>query len=323
LTIGQAAFDGLSGADGQALGAFRRRADFNDARFTIADGPLAGEWRLSGEPKFNPATGQFRGYVGAARRELPHEQFVKPAGGSSLPEWGALSASGARQLIHELRTPLSAIYAYAEMIEGQLVGPVSSEYRDIARRIIADAKELVATFDDLDLAGRVARGEARNSGEMIDLAALLHPIIQRFRHADGPHGQRIQMEAPETLPPIKGDRDQLERMLSHLVRGGHVALGQDEPMSVRLRYLPVTHMCSIVINRPQALAGMSEDMLLDHGPSVDEALSIVPPLGLAFTLRLVRGIATRTGGQFLISPETFELILPAAVERQPGQEQGL
>lgn len=337
LTIGAPALDGLSGADGQALGAYRRRAAFRDARFAIPNGALAGEWRISGEPRFDRASGLFRGYSASARRELAHEQLVRPgsaidevAGGEAevrrVPsasgggfDWTGLSAAGARQLIHELRTPLSAIYAYAEMIEGQLVGPVSSEYREIAAQIIADARELVGTFDDLDMAGRIARNEDRGGDDLIDLVGQLRAIVQRFASA-GSH--RITLETINGLPPVAGDREQIERMLTHLVRAGYAALDADEPLVVRLRHLPVTGTLSVSIQRPAALRDCSESALLDHSSPIDQMLPDAPPLGLAFALRLVRGIAGRMGGQLLLSADAFELMLPAATRGESEREQG-
>jgi len=325
LTIGAAALDGLSGADGQALGAFRRRAAFRDARFAIADGLLAGQWRISGEPRFDRASGLFQGYVASARRELAHEQILRVGAGADAEpaaatadgamDWSGLSAAGARQLIHELRTPLSAIYAYAEMIEGQLVGPVSADYREIAGQILADARELVATFDDLDLAGRIARNEARSPGDPIDITAQLRTIVQRFAQS-GSH--RIRLETGPGLPAVTGDREQIERMLVHLVRAGYAALDEDEPLVVQMRHLPVTGTLSVAIQRPRALREQSEATLLDHSSPIDQMLSDAPPLGLAFALRLVRGIAGRMGGQLLVSADAFELMLPAA-----GQVEGV
>jgi len=375
LTVGAPAFDALSGADGQALGAYRRRAAFRDARFAIANGTLAGEWRISAEPRFDRASGLFRGYSGSARRELAHEKMVRAGGiggdfavavgegrsgvgpsvggsgvarsggggtsgsfeignviqaahevssvmasaGSGGIDWSGLSASGARQLIHELRTPLSAIYAYAEMIEGQLVGPVSSEYRGIATQIISDARELVATFDDLDLAGQIARNEERGGADVIDLASQLRVIVLRFSQSGG---HRITLETVDELPSVSGDREQIERMLTHLVRAGYTALGDEEPLLVRMRFLPVTGTISVAIRRPAALRDHSETMLLDHASPIDHMFNDAPPLGLAFALRLVRGIAGRMGGQLLLSEDAFELILPAVTQGESGRERG-
>jgi signal transduction histidine kinase len=317
LTIGQAALDGLSGADGQALGACRRRAAFRDARFAIAGGVLAGNWRISGEPRFDRASGLFRGYVGTARRELAHEEMVRST--SEPTDWGSMSAAAARQLIHELRTPLSAIYAYAEMIEGQLVGPVSAEYRELAGKILEDARMLASTFDDLDLAGQLAREEDRHAPTMIDIVGQLRAIVQRYLQSGS---NCVVLEASNAMPAVWGDREQLERMFTHLVRAGFAALEPGETLVVRLRHLPVTGTLSVAIDRPAALRGLDEASLLDHGSSIDQGFHDGPPLGLAFTLRLVRSLAGRSGGQLLFSPDLFELVLPCESQGDKGRERG-
>lgn len=308
LSIGTAASDSRYGADGLALGAFRRRAAFEKARFTIGAGLLAGVWRISATPRFDPATGRFLSYVGSARRERADEALVK-ANREREPEgWAGLSAAGTRELVHELRTPLNAIHGYAEMIEAQLVGPVSSEYRNMARQILTDARALVETFDDLDLASRIERGDDDGATERIELAALLRTVAGRFE----PEGHaRIDIAADRDLAMIAGDRVQLERMFAHLIRVGYGALADDEHLAIRLES-GGPRSVELVMRRPVALSNLAEEALLDHGDELDRALSPAPPLGLAFTLRLVRGIAAHLGGSLRILPQSFVLTLPMA-----------
>lgn len=316
LSIGTPASDGRHGADGRALGAFRHRAAFQDARFTIAEGLLAGEWRLSATPRFDPATGRFLDYVGEARRELPHEALVKVSGSAS-PGWAGLSAASTRQLIHELRTPLNAIQGYAEMIEAQLVGPVSSDYRAMAGQILADARTLLATFDDLDLASRIERGDHRTASEPVDLPALAHALVAGFGQ-DG--AARIVVAAGADLPAIATDRAQVERMLAHLVRAGCAALGDGEQLAVTLLPGAVPDMVEIAIRRPAALAGLPDTVLFEHDSGIESQFHDAPQLGLAFTFKLVHGIAGHLGGHFEVTPHSFRLILP--VQAAAREEQG-
>ena len=318
LGIGAPASDGRHGADGRALGAFRRRAAFADARFTIAEGLLAGEWRLSATPRFDPATGRFLDYVGEARRELPHEALVKVNGGASSG-WAGLSAASTRQLIHELRTPLNAIQGYAEMIEAQLVGPVSSDYRDMARQILADARALLATFDDLDLASRIERGDHRAASEPVDLPALVHGIVAGFGE-DGP--ARIAVAAGDDLPAIASDRAQVERMLAHLIRAGRAALGEGERLAVTLVPGAAPETVEIAVRRPAALATLPDAALFEHDSAIERELGDAPQLGLAFTLRLVRGIAGGLGGHFEVTPHSFRLTLPVRAAAREEQGRG-
>jgi signal transduction histidine kinase len=316
LSIGHVASDSRHGADGLALGAFRRRAAFEKARFTIGAGMLAGAWRISGTPRFDRATGRFLNYIGSARRERPDEALVKasrePAG------WGGLSAAGTRELVHELRTPLNAIHGYAEMIEAELVGPVSSEYRDMARQILTDARTLVETFDDLDLASRIERGDEHGAPERIDLAALMQGIAGAFEQDR--RARRIDITADRDLAMIGCDRLQLERMLGHLIRAGYGALTDGERLAIRLAPGVAPQSVEIMMRRPMALCNLPEDVLLDHGDQLDRTLSPAPPLGLAFTLKLVRGIAAHLGGYLEMTPHSSPLNLrvPAATPGKQG-----
>ncbi|MEO7276739.1 MAG: hypothetical protein ABIW33_01795, partial [Sphingomicrobium sp.] len=56
--------------DDDVVRAFSRRAPFRDAVLSVAGtGPIAGEWRISGLPAFEPSGGRFAGYRGIALRE--------------------------------------------------------------------------------------------------------------------------------------------------------------------------------------------------------------------------------------------------------------
>ena len=144
---------GHQGVDGQAAGAFEKRAPFRDARLRVAgSGPAAGDWRISGVPYFDAAQGSFQGYRGTARRPRLDEVARDPAAGVFGTEFPADSL---RQLIHELRTPLNAIIGFAEMIEGQYMGPAAAGYRDRAADIMGQARGLLGAVDDLDTAARL------------------------------------------------------------------------------------------------------------------------------------------------------------------------
>lgn len=326
LTIGQAVADGRSGADGHALGAFRRRAAIRDARFTVDAGQLSGTWRVTAEPCFDQRTGRFQGYTGTARREFVHEQIVHEADDNrwsdagpapSTSGWAGMSAAAARQLVHELRTPLNAIQGYAEMIAEQLAGPVSDEYRAMAATILSDARELLSTFEDLDMASRLARGDVTITASQVDAGAMVRMAADRFGQ-DGLH--------PIDLVIAKGDLNALvdpkhaERMITHLFRVCYAALGDNEEFAARLEQHSELNIVRLSIGRPACLLGQSEQQLFDQQREEDMRGEHTPPLGLAFTLRLVRGLVRRTGGQLHIRDHQFDLDLPC--RNVPREEQG-
>ncbi len=126
----------------------RSRQMFGDAQVTFADeGIAAGGWRMSGTPVFDDVSGRFQGYRGVACRDMPVECH---SGLETLPP------DMVRQFVHELRTPLNAIIGFADMIDGQHLGPAEPAHRARAAAIADEATKILRAVEQLD---RHARGE--------------------------------------------------------------------------------------------------------------------------------------------------------------------
>ena len=316
---------GHHGVDGQAAGAFERRSPFRDARFSVAGaGPSAGDWRISGVPFFNLATGAFLGYRGTARRprldEVARAQAADaPAGlfGTGLP------ADSLLQLSHELRTPLNAIVGFAEMIDGQYMGPAGAGYRSRAADIMAHASRLLAAVDDLDTAARIETSRLPLDPEAIDAAALLRRLHDAYEAVAAERRARIELQVAPGLPPVKAEPAALERMFTRLL-GAAIGLAREgETISAGMAAAPLggRSMLCFAIDRPKAIAGLEEAAMLDPGYSPEGDWPGAPALGLGFALRLVRNLADAMGGGLIIDSERFSLYLPPfqAAERSSGQ----
>ena len=308
LSLGEAAMDGGSGPDGHVAGAFARRSGFRNGRFTIVGGAMAGEWRMSATPFFDPRSGRFQGYRGQARRPYLHEVAIQPAPMAMT----GLSADSLRQLVHELRTPLNAILGFAEIIEQELFGPAGEGYRDMAGKIAVDARHLLTAFDDLDLAARVSRGEEDVEPRLIDPRHLVSQVAVRFREQSGIASIDVAI-APD-LPPVLIDPVQGERMVQYLFRTLISVAPAGEAVTGACWYRPDMGDGCIVLalDRPSSLTGLDEEQLLDPGHGVDGDWVDGPLLGLGFSLRLIRSLASSCGGTLEIEAGRVVLALPAA-----------
>ncbi len=91
----------------------------------------------------------------------------------------AADAEALRETIHEIKTPLNAIIGFAEIIDGQYLGPAHRNYRHRAAEIVAQARTLLAAIEDLDFAARLqARGPG--DGAATDLADVLPPLAEEL-----------------------------------------------------------------------------------------------------------------------------------------------
>ena len=324
-TIASIAGPGLHGVDGQAAGAFEKRAPFRDARFIVAGvGPAAGDWRISGVPFFHSRTGSFLGFRGSARRPRVDEVARPDPAPSVDGVFGTnLPADSLRQLVHELRTPLNAIIGFAEMIDGQYMGPAGARYRARAVEIMEQASRLLSAVDDLDTAARIETQRLSLNESSVDAVALLCRLHDAYERVAGQRGARIAIEIMRDLPPAKAELGAAERMFARMLAGtiGLAQEGETITASMRLGQLGGATMLCLSIDRPRAIDGLDEAALLDPGYSPEGDWPGAPALGLGFSLRLVRNLAEAMGGGLEVAPDRFSLYLPPleAPERSTGQ----
>jgi hypothetical protein len=326
-SIAATAERGQYGVDGQAAGAFEKRAPFRDARFSVPGGGAAsGDWRISGVPFFEPGQGHFLGYRGSARR--PRVDEVARSEAASAPASSGLFGTdlppdALRQLIHELRTPLNAIIGFAEMIEGQYMGPAASGYRSRAGSIMEQARGLLSAVDDLDTAARIETSRLQLAESSVDAVALLCRLHDAYERVAQQRGSRISIEIERDLPPARVELGAAERMFARMLAATIGLAGEGETIAATMTVgqLAGRRMLCLSIDRPRAIAGLDERALLDPGYSPDGDWPGAPALGLGFALRLVRNLAEAVGGALSVGETRFVLYLPALepVERSTGQ----
>lgn len=298
--------------DSQMVRAFRRQGAFRDCRLTIAEGPLAGCWLVDGDPLFDQRNGRFTGYRGSARRaeELDLTPFVAAA-----EEEGISNAASMRQLIHELRSPLSGVMGFAELIENQLLGPVSDRYRVMAENIVKDVHGIVDILEDLDLANRSDRLSMPSGAGGSDAVRMMANAVEQFGRDENGR-PRIILEAAADLPVADIAPVIADRMITHFVRSLAGCVG---PESLQARCRQSGEQLLIEIDRPLAMAGLSDEQLFDSGCDHVLENADAPVLGVGFALRLVRRLAQANHGRLMVLADRFALSLPLLEMEMPKE----
>ena len=280
--------------DQEVVRAFTVRAPFRDAELTVAgDGLISGQWKISGVPAFDPADGRFRGYRGVALREQEER------GGAAEAVEALADPDSLRELVHEIKTPLNAIIGFAEIIEGQYLGPADRRYRDRAQEIVRRARLLLTAIDDLDFAAKVhSSGEgAHDRVNLADLVGRMMPALAELATAarvelEGPRAARDSAAATE---PELADR-LIFRMCGALI-------DQAEPGErLRIAIERAGERWRVSMTRPARLAALPEEQLL--GGEAD--------LERGFSLRLVQGLARIAGAELTAPKGTISLLFPRA-----------
>lgn len=287
-----------------ATRAFRQRERLIDAPLILdREGALGGEWRIAATPLFDPVTGQFIGYQGAARRPRL-EQWVAQAAEKGNVE-------GLRRLVHELRTPTNAIAGFSELIETQLLGPVAPPYRERAGAIRLLAADLVTTIEDLDLAARMEARALELRPEVVALGPLLERTSADLQPLAVARGCTLEVAAVDKALSIACDERAAERLLIRLI-GTLVSAAQSGEAVLVSASIGAAAEAVIAVTAPRILADMPEERLLNLDSEGEAQAPGAPLLGTGFALRLVRNLALQLGGRLTITPDRMTVALPSA-----------
>jgi signal transduction histidine kinase len=292
------------GAPRELVRAFADRLPFDDAPLSFPAPALEGEWRLSGIPAFSPSDGRFLGYRGVARRDGEGAAAHQPpaAPGRAV----RADAEALRETIHEIKTPLNAIIGFAEIIDGQYLGPAHRNYRSRAAEIVTQARLLLSAIEDLDFAARI-NAAAPEDRESIDLGEIIPPLAEELAERGGARGVDVRLTPVPARSTCLLQRDLAQRLLRRLLTAVIDAASAGE--AVRIEVERVKAGVAISVSRPMATAQLSDSQLFDPSFSTS-AEGEDSRLGLGFALRLVRGLAKLAGGDLRVSASDFVLTLP-------------
>jgi hypothetical protein len=309
--IAEPAFDAGPGPDAYGAAAFRQKMPLENARMRLCGTPaIAGDWRINAAPFFEPASGRFKGYRGILRR--PNLAEV-----AHIPEGDTHDAENIQQLIHELRTPLSAIIGFSEIIEHQLFGPVTKEYRTIAGNILHDAQRLLSGFDDLSTAAKIETGTYVTQVGSTDCDWLALRLEERLRELSDVLHVTLNLVHAHPVRPFALDNHMAERLFSRLLSAVIIGCEAGETLDGRFRTEPGLNAVNrFVLSLPKKLADMDESELFGSGPTDDS--HDAPLLGLGFSLRLVRSLARNVGGDLRFYNQALIVSLPAVSDGRTG-----
>ncbi|MEL6486328.1 MAG: histidine kinase dimerization/phospho-acceptor domain-containing protein, partial [Pseudomonadota bacterium] len=259
---------------------------------------IAGEWSVDAEPRFTEE-GHFTGYVGRFRRPESDD----PDGA----EGPAREADRIRQLLHELRTPVTAVQGYAEVIQQQLFGPAPHEYRALAATIAVDAARILAGFEELDRLSRLEMGTASIEAGESDLAALVQRTGAQLSQVLEPRMAGITVEAGADGPVCANlASEEAELLIWRIMATLGAGCSAGETLNVLL--LAEGARARLICDLPRELLA-SEDIFSAQVKPSETAIN-AGVFGAGFALRLARAEARAAGGDLAQKADRLTLTIP-------------
>lgn len=117
---------------------------------------------------------------------------------------------------HELKTPLTAISGYAELIENHLTEPGQEEH--IARQIRSNAERLLSLINDIIRLSELDHPELARQMEPLDLCEAARKCCENQQIAAEQKGVALRCEGDGVPVVVTADRTLLNELMDNLIR---------------------------------------------------------------------------------------------------------
>ena len=215
---------------------------------------------------------------------------------------------------HELKTPITALSGYLEMLEDEKNEEVRAEFLKDMRSQTDRLHQLARTLLDLS---RLDANAVTFRTEEVDLEEILYGLRRDFGYTGRPVNVRVE----EEVPPVETDPTQLHRMLAILV--DNALKYSDDGSSVDLELFRDDGHA--VVNVTDRGCGIPETEIPHIFDRFYRAQGSSRADGTGLGLALAREITDHLGGEIRVKSEpdagsTFSVVLPLAEDSPDGRQ---
>jgi two-component system sensor histidine kinase/response regulator len=137
-----------------------------------------------------------------------------------VSELSQLKANFIANISHELRSPLTHIKGYIELLISESLGPLTEEQRHALRVSQQSTAKLEGLIEDLIMVSLASRGELSLKLEDIDIRRIASLAVKSFMESAQTRGINLRAEIGEDVPAVQGDAQKIGWVLSQLIDNG-------------------------------------------------------------------------------------------------------
>jgi signal transduction histidine kinase len=140
-----------------------------------------------------------------------------------LAEGATLQGEMVASLVHELRTPMTSIAGYTDLLLGEKTGILGESQRQFLLRVEANIARMEGLLNDLVKATDVDAGQIELVPEPVDLIEIIETVLDSLSARLEEKALHVQSNLDSDLPPVHTDRDSLYQVVLNLVSNAALA----------------------------------------------------------------------------------------------------
>jgi len=219
------------------------------------------------------------------------------------------------QLSQEVRTPLTGILGYAELLQDKRVGPLSTRQQQYMQNIYGSAQHILKLANDLLELAQDDVGRRTFFAEEFSPLAVLEEVSALMAPQAENKGITFSVQGEPRLPPMRGDLHQFRQILLNLVSNALKFTADRGEVTVAARLRDPGTLAVSVRDNGIGIRPEDRQRIFDpFGRGQNAVASRIPGVGLGLTL--AKRLVELQGGEISVESEgenrgsTFTFTLP-------------
>jgi len=216
---------------------------------------------------------------------------------------------------HELRTPMTSIRGYADMLLQGMCGPLTPQQEQFITTMRSNVVRMQILVSDLQDISRIETGHMRLELRTVHLSEALRDALQATQAQIEARSQQLTVKIPEDLPKVRADPARLGQILINLLSNAYKYTPEGGHIQVRAWQQDSFVHCAVsdtgIGISPDEQARLFTKFFRSENPVVRE----MPGTGLG--LCIVKSLVELQGGRITVESEpgkgtTFSFTVPVA-----------
>lgn len=226
-----------------------------------------------------------------------------------LKELDQIKSDFVSTVSHDLRSPLTAILGYVELI--QRVGSVNAQQKEFIHRVEASVQNITALINDLLDLGRIEAGfDSRK--EIVPLLAIIQFTVDGYLNRVKDKDLSLDLDLPSELPPVLGNPVRLRQMMANLMGNAIKYTPSGGRIAIRARSEGGQIIIQVSDNGP-GIPASDQPYIFDKFYRASNVEGDTPGTGLG--LAIVKSIIENHQGRIWVDSSpglgtTFTIVLP-------------
>jgi signal transduction histidine kinase len=164
-----------------------------------------------------------------------------------LKELDSLKSAFLANVSHELKTPMSSIVGYTDLLLDKIDGPLNEEQEKSLKKVAVHSKHLLQLINSLLDIAKMESGELKLEVRELNLESLIDAATMTFDSLIKKKGLTLNIHIEKNLPFIYGDEDKIIQILTNLLsnaikfthKGGITISAKTSAINIKTGEMPV------------------------------------------------------------------------------------